>query len=242
MIHYHGLPITPDVAAVAVLTGRHGLVSYAYPSQIGLAMEVCQSVVIDNGAFTFWKTGRVPDWEGYYRFVEDWSHHPAFDWALIPDVIDGDEEVNDRLVEQWPHDRALGVPVWHLHESTNRLVRLALAWPRVALGSSGQYASVGNAAWWSRMGEAMGAVCDYDGQPVTKLHGLRMLNPKVFSRLPLSSADSSNIARNIGLDVHWKTGRYPPPTKAARGVVMAMRIEHTQSAARWERKTASDVQ
>jgi hypothetical protein len=37
-----------------------------------------------------------------------------------------------------------------------------------------------------------------------RLHGLRMLNPEVFSRLPFASADSTNIGRNIGIDQAWR--------------------------------------
>lgn len=233
MIHYHGTPITPSVAAVTVLTGRHGLVSFAHPQDVGTVAEVCQSFVLDNGAFSQWKRGTPMDVTGYYQWVDDWRRHPGFDWALIPDVIDGSEDANDALLAQWPFGVA-GVPVWHMHESIYRLQTLAAEWPRVALGSSGDYAQVGTKPWWARMGVAMEAVCDGLGRPETKLHGLRMLNPKVFGRLPLASADSTNIGRNIGIDAHWQKGSYLPPTKQARALVMAHRIEHTQSAAVWE--------
>jgi hypothetical protein len=82
------------------------------------------------------------------------------------------------------------------------------------------------------MHEAMAAVCDDRGHPAAKLHGLRMLNPKVFTKLPFSSADSSNIGRNIGIDKRWK-GTYAPPTKEARASVMRRRIEHYNGAERW---------
>jgi len=42
----------------------------------------------------------------------------------------------------------------------------------------------------------MEVCCDADGMPKTKLHGLRMLDPVIFSHMPLSSADSCNVARN----------------------------------------------
>ena len=80
----------------------------------------------------------------------------------------------------------------------------------------------------------MDAVCGPDGYPICKLHGLRMLNPKVFTKLPFASADSTNIARNIGIDKRWKTGAYPPPTKESRARLMRQRIEHYQGAERWD--------
>ena len=55
MIHYHGLPITPASAAAKVLSGRHAFVSYLNPQQLEIAIEVCQSFAVDNGAFSAWK-------------------------------------------------------------------------------------------------------------------------------------------------------------------------------------------
>lgn len=196
--------------------------------------EVCQSFVLDNGAYTAWRNGRPLDVLGYYAWVGEWCRHPGFDWALIPDVIDGDEAANDALMARWPAEfRDLGVPVWHLHESLERLVRMASEWRVVALGSSGDYSHPGARAWWTRMDEAMHAVCDHDGRPRCKLHGLRMLSPRIFSRLPLASADSTNAARNSNHSARF--GIYKPPTAAARAAVIADRIESAQSAPVFER-------
>ena len=49
MIHYHGLPITPETAAAVALQGGHGFVSFAEPRNLGLAAAVCQSFAIENG-------------------------------------------------------------------------------------------------------------------------------------------------------------------------------------------------
>lgn len=232
MIHYHGGPISPNCVAAKVWAGRHALISFANKRQIDIACEVSQSFVLDNGAFTLWKQGGKIDWDKYYAWVEEWYRHPAFDWALIPDVIDGNEEDNDRLVRAWPFQKHLGVPVWHLHESLQRLQMLCVSWPRVALGSSGEWGTPGKSEWWSRMDQAMYAVCDANGQPLTKLHGLRMLNPAIFTRLPLASVDSSTIARNVNIDASWK-GRFQPRSKEVRGLVMADRFEGYQSAPKW---------
>ena len=207
------------------------MVSFAYPNQVLLVSVVCQSFVVDNGAFTAWKRGRTVNWTDFYAFVAEWQHHPSFDWAVIPDVIDGTEADNDTLVQAWPFRLGTGVPVWHLHESLTRLQRLAAAFPRIALGSSGQWARPGAKDWWERIRAALACI-SAQGQPITKLHGMRMLSPRVFPKLPLSSADSTNIAQNIGIDKAWRTGPYSPPTKAARGVILAERIESQQSAPR----------
>lgn len=189
--------------------------------------EACQSFVLDNGAFTVWKQGGQLDVTGYMQWVLEWHRHPGFDWALIPDVIEGTEKENDDLVKAWP--KALpGVPVWHMHESIARLQWLARQYRVVALGSSGQYASVGTKDWWQRMAEALKAICDDKGRPMCKLHGLRMLDPDVFTRLPLSSADSTNAAVNSGSLSRF--GMYLPPTAAQRAAVIAERIEMHNSA------------
>lgn len=169
MIPYHGGPITPAEAAVAAWSGRHAMVGFAEPRQLDIALEVCQSVALDNGAFSAWTTGKpITDWRPFYAWAAPLLRHPAVDWCLIPDVIDGGEADNDALLSEWPHGAALGVPVWHMHESLDRLARLADAWPRVAFGSSGEFATVGDAKWWRRINEAMDVVCDEEGRPMVK--------------------------------------------------------------------------
>lgn len=234
VIHYHGLPITPETAAVRALQAGHGFVSFAEPRNLALVAAVCQSFALDNGAFTAWKRGApVLDWDAYYEWAAQAKMIPSCDFAVIPDVIDGTEKDNDRLVEAWPLPAWFGAPVWHMHESLDRLAQLAKAFPRVCIGSSGEFAVIGTAAWWAQMGQAMSTICNDDGQPSCRLHGLRMLDPKIFTMLPFASADSTNIGRNVGIDQNWRNGNYPPPTKEARADVMRARIESQNAPARW---------
>jgi hypothetical protein len=235
MIHYHGLPITPATAAVQAVQAGHAFVSYRHKDQLGLAVAVCSSFAVDNGAFSAWRSGNpVSDWSGYYAWAENCMRVPSCDFAVIPDVIDGDESDNDELVDRWPLPVWFGAPVWHMHETLERLERLAKRFPRVCLGSSGDYATVGTYEWWSRISEALGKICDSQGRPICKLHGLRMLNPDIFTRLPFASADSTNIGRNIGLDSHWAKGSYLPTTKEARASIMRQRIESQNAPATWQ--------
>lgn len=231
MIHYHGTPIGGNLNDKAhFLIGRHALVPFPRRDDMAVVADACQSFVFDNGAFTIWRKGGQLDTEGYYSWVDEWHRHPGFDWALIPDVIDGDEDANDRLLEDWPGHMP-GVPVWHLHESLERLQRLAQDWRIVALGSSGQWSSPGTAEWWKRMGKALSAVCDDKGRPLCKLHGLRMLDPSVFTQMPLSSADSTNAAVNGGSLSRF--GMYPPPTAGQRSEIIARRVEQYTSSPVW---------
>lgn len=218
------------------MRNRHCLVSFAWPAQIDLAVETCQSVVLDNGAFSAWKSGAKLDFEGYCQWAQKWITHPAVDWCLIPDVIDGSAEQNDQMIARFPLRREVSVPVYHLHESLSRLRLLMRNFHRIALGSSGDFAVVGNATWWARIAEVMQVLCYEDGTPKVKIHGLRMLNPKVFTKLPLSSADSCNVARNIGIDKAWARA-YAPANKIGRAIILADRIESHTSAPCWRKPT-----
>lgn len=240
MIHYHGTPMKPMQDFVKSFAGKHAMVSYEHPEQLEVAAEICQSVVLDNGAFSAWKQQKTYDFTGYADWAAKWVRHPAVDWCVIPDVIDGTEDDNDRLLADWVLPAAVSVPVWHLHESLDRLARL-LAYPRIALGSSGEYAVVGDERWWKRIADAMRIICDKRGVPKSKLHGLRMLDPTIFSKLPLSSADSCNVARNVGIDKKWQ-GPYTPPSRYSRAVVLMERIERHASAACWSEKVIESYQ
>ncbi len=227
MIHYHGADIYPYPALIETVSAGHALLTWNHidKPQIKTAIDVCQSFMVDNGAFSAWMHQKpITDWYEYYRWVYDCSRIPSFDFAVIPDVIDGDEIQNDKLVNEWPHSEWLGAPVWHLHESMDRLDRLAHEWPRICLGSSGYYSIPGTALWWNRINNAMRVICDNDGVPCCKIHGLRMLNPEIFIHIPLSSADSSNVARNIKNDTRWN-GVYAPQSKESRAYLIRKRIE-----------------
>jgi hypothetical protein len=233
VIHYHGTPITPETAAARVAMAGHLFVSHQEPRNLALAAAACQSFALDNGAFTAWKRGAsVQDWRPYYAWASDCLRIPGCDFAVIPDVIDGTEAENDALLAECPLPVWFGAPVWHMHESLGRLARLVSAFPRVCIGSSGEFATIGTAAWWGQMARAMEVVCDAGGRPACKLHGLRMLDPAIFTRLPFASADSTNIGQNIGIDQAWR-GTYSPPTKEARAEVMRARIESCNAPACW---------
>lgn len=207
---------------------------------MALVVEICQSFALDNGAYSFYQSGeRCPDWSAYYQFAADAQRNPGCDFAVIPDSIDGTAEENDALLAAWPLGVVFGAPVWHMHEQVERLARLVRDYPRVCLGSSGQYRQRGTTLWWQRMDEAMRVACGSDGRPLAKLHGLGMLDPDIFTRLPFASADSTNIARNVGIDSAWR-GTYGPPTKQARAQLMRARIEAHNAPARYDFPATSE--
>ena len=196
--------------------GRHALISFAAPDQLDICLEVCQSVCLDNGAFSAWRSGKVIDWDSYFTWAAKFVNHPRVDFALIPDVIDGTEEENQVLLDRWSawfgaSANVFGVPVWHMHESAEKLKALCENYPRVAIGSSGDYSVVGSSKWHQRMNWAMRQICNEQGHPKAKIHMLRGLDPEVFRMYPFASADSTNAGRNCNIDQPWK-GTYAPPS------------------------------
>jgi hypothetical protein len=234
VIHYHGTPFSGSDFNHLALQGKHAMVSYRHRKHITTVAEVCQSFCLDNGAFSAWKSGTNFDPGEMIEWGKRWLKHPGCDFAVIPDVIDGKESDNDYWLKAVRLGDPQWTPVWHLHESLDRLVRLCSEWPRVALGSSGEYAEIGTRDWWDRICEAMDEITDDEGLPITKLHGLRMLDPGLSSYIPFASADSTNVARNIGIDVRW-TGPYVPTTQRTRAMVIMDRIENHACASRWNK-------
>ncbi len=233
MIQYHGTPIGGPVHDKPnFLMGKHALVSFEHPMDIDIVMECCSSFILDNGAFSHWKSGKGEiDFDAYIKWVLQYSRHPGFDWCLIQDKIDGSEEENMDLINKRLRyaPNAKGVPVWHLHESLEYLDYLATNFEWVALGSSGHWRTPGTLQWWDRISDAMEVICDKEGRPKCKLHGLRMLDPEIFKHMPLSSADSCNAAINSGA----KDRLYRPPTRAQCANVIAARIAVHNSAGLW---------
>jgi len=233
MIHYHGTPIGGSRQDTArFLVGRHALIPFCRQDDIGPVLDYCQSFCLDNGAFSHWKKGdgRI-DFDAYWVWVHQFWNHPNFDFALIPDVIEGSQQDNVYLIMKWLRagGKAKGVPVYHLHESMDWLEWLVDNFETIAIGSSGAWSHPGTQGWWKRIRTLMRVLCDDKGRPKCKIHGLRMLNPEVFRKLPLSSADSTNAAINSGSISRF--GIYPPATSSQRAAVIADRIEQYNSSA-----------
>jgi hypothetical protein len=209
------------------------MVSYAHPQQLGLALDTARKVYFDNGAFSFWRKGTPTDWPKYYSWLDSLLRHPRFGWACIPDIIDGSEDENNRLIEEWPFKPWQGVPIWHLHESLSKLDYLCSGrWPVIALGSSGVYKTPNSKTWWGRMEKALNVICDLDGKPRVGIHGLRMLNPALVEQIPFVSCDAVTVAINIGMACRWPE-LYKESSKAIRAEALAVRLESAQSPSLW---------
>lgn len=162
MLHYHGTPITPR-SALATMTGRHFCVSFMAPNDLNWCLQHGASVMLDNGAFSAWTRGITINWNSFYDWVEPNLRHPH--WAVLPDVIDGDEKANDNLLTLNRLPKEFVAPVWHLHESLDRLRKLADEWPRLCFGSSGEFATPGNAPWIRRIDKAWDVLAQSNRKP-----------------------------------------------------------------------------
>lgn len=193
MLHYHGTPITP-VDALYELAGRCFCVSFARPDSVRRVHQIGQSVMLDNGAYSLWRRGARIDWPGYYGWCDRWLDYPTT-WAVVPDVIDGTEAEQERLLAVWPHGKRQGAPVWHVNESIDRLLGLIDAgWPRVCMGSAGEYATVLSENWERRMDDVWNALArTFHRTPyIHLLRGMRCCG----RRWPFASADSTDVAQN----------------------------------------------
>jgi hypothetical protein len=216
VIHYHGTPITP-VAALAEMAGRHFCVSHAAPQDVSRVHMIGQSVMLDNGAFSAWKSGKATNWTGFYEWCDPWLDYPTT-WAVIPDVIDAGTQEQDALLREWPHGHK-GAPVWHMDEPIHRLLRLCDEWPKVCVGSTAEYATVLSEAWCCRMDEAWNEL----SKRHKRLPWVHMLRGMQLSgkHWPFASVDSTDIARNHHLP-------HQSPRK------MADRWDGAQCPGKWE--------
>lgn len=149
--------------------------------------------MLDNGAFSLWTRDKEVNWREYYEWCEKWLEYPTT-WAIIPDVIDGDEKDNDMLIARCPLPFHQSSPVWHLHEPTDRILQfLDLGYTRICFGSSGEYKEVGSDKWHHRITQAFNRLsCN---GPIPWVHMLRGMSLS-GGQYPFASVDSTDVARN----------------------------------------------
>lgn len=191
--HYHGTPITP-IDVLYSLAGACFCVSHYRPQDVRRCHEIGQSVMLDNGAFSVWKSGATTNWPAYYEWCARWLECPTT-WAIPPDVIDAGSQEQDALLREWPHGREQAAPVWHMDEPVSRLLRLCEGgWNRVCVGSTAEYAVVLSEAWERRADEAFNEIIRTFGK-LPRLHMLRGMQLS-GKRWPFYSLDSTDVAQN----------------------------------------------
>lgn len=199
MICFHGTPFSGSPYNILpFFKGRNFLISMQYQSYRHILKQEASRIILDNGAYTIWKKGKGQiDLEKYVSFVQEYDALDNYSWCFIPDTIEGTVSQNDAQIEQWLnlYGKYKSVPVWHYHEPLERLLHLSEEFPVVGLGSSAEYSNIGDVKWMGRTRE----IFNYASEnfPKCKLHGLRMLNRRIFTLFPYYSGDSTNVGRNI---------------------------------------------
>jgi hypothetical protein len=135
-------------------------------------------------------TGVVPVVE--FEGGERWLNRPT-NWAIIPDVIDAGSQEQDALIREWPFGQR-GSPVWHMDEPLDRLLRLCDEWPRVCIGSTGEYWKINSPSWERRMGKAWNTLAPRH-RFTPNIHMLRGMALSL-ERWPFASVDSTDVAQN----------------------------------------------
>jgi len=217
VIHYHGTPLTPR-DCLYKMAGKHFCVSFAHPSDAEICLQIGQSVMWDNGAFTAFTKGLHVNSHNFYQWLEPRLAHPH--WAVIPDVIDGTVEQQKQKLKEWPYPVDFAAPVWHLGLPTDYLLELADNFPKICFGSSGEYWQVGSLKWEKRTDQAFNELAQ-KRKHLPWIHMLRGL-AQAGKRWPFASADSVNVARN------FKNGNGRCPE------IMARKIDSIQTPVGWE--------
>ena len=218
MIHYHGTPLTP-IDQLFKMSGKHFCVSFARPDDAERCLQIAQSIMWDNGAFTSYTKGLSFDFTSYCDWLEDRLGHPH--WCVIPDVIGGSVEEQKKLIKKFPYPSELSAPVWHLNLSLDYLLYLTDNFPKVCFGSSGDYWEVGSEKWCSRIDETFNLLSQKN-KIIPYIHMLRGLSLG-GSIYPFASADSTNVARNFK-----DKGKCPE--------LMARKIDGMQNPIKWKFK------
>ena len=217
---YHGTPLTPRAALLAV-GSRAYCVSYFRPDSVDDVERIAPHILYDNGAFSYWmqavRQGIDPmdagrsDWSAYYDWLDQRLWQPGR-WAVIPDRPAAPSQLNDGLLNEWPHGRSRGAPVYHMDGPLDRLARLCERYDRVCLGWIGdpKREPVGCDAYRARMDE-VAALMGNRWHPLHMLRGVA-----VGGDYPFVSCDSTSLAQNHhryraplfrGTDDEWSGAR-----------------------------------
>ncbi len=196
MIHYLCSPIYPRTLFDKVMPGRNALVSYYRNDQINLCEKVCNSILIDNGAYSYWNKGIIKNnWDNFYKWLET---HPKRAGFFIPDNIEGDPRINDFFIKECPFKD--GIPVFHSHDNLDKLEWIISDFKYMAISSSYEK-GIPNIELLQKLHNMMKIICDKDGYPKVKVHYLGSFNQNILGRYPFYSCDSSEFNRD-----HFKVG------------------------------------
>lgn len=192
-IHYHGTPLSP-IEELLTVAGKHFCVSHARPEDVARCHMIGQTVMLDNGAFSKWKSKKETNWPKFYAWCDKWLDCPST-WAVPPDIIGAPSQMQDGLLNEWPHGKRQAAPVWHMDEPEYRLLRLCEeGWLRVCIGSTDVYEVVLSGVWEKKMDDTFNLLKKTFGRvpPIHMLRGMQCSG----KRWPFFSVNSTDVAQN----------------------------------------------
>lgn len=206
----YGLPLNPT-HLLEQLKGASFCVSFATRVKLGQQLDQAielvgedQILLVDNGAFSYFKQGKSTRDESYLDEFEAWAldilERCPQAVAVVPDVIGGTEQDNAdlMLLSQLPTERSM--VVWHLHESLDHLrYLLESGYEWLGFGSSGEYWQVGTEKWHARIREAFATIEAWERELNDVRPRLHLLRAQAEAHgYDFDSSDSVNVAMNHG--------------------------------------------
>ena len=218
--------------------GKHVMLEFAtQPDNHALLTEIAHSFAMSNPNWKNFKGKEVlSEFREFNNWIEGWSRHPGFDFYLMPFSSD---PKNPSLRKQWENYCSAeilikGVPVFNINHPTEELDAILAAKPqKIALTSDPFQPPRGSSAWWTAISKVMVKLVDEKGRPISQIHGVDMLDPTIFSHVPLASADSNPDSQTA---VKNSTDRSKPWSLSSRSekIILMDRIEKHASASFWK--------
>jgi len=184
------------VKHVELLKDKPILLSYAYNKAF---MTEFKDMILDCGAFTAWKSGKVFDYDKYADFCNEYGF--KFIDVIAPDVIGGTEEENieslKRFESKYMFDNA--VPVFHEGEDLSQIQRfIDFGYKKIALGAIQSRGKKDMHTWLDRVFKAFppGEQLSYHGLAMTQKHTL------IYYKEFFASVDSTTwmAFKRFGID------------------------------------------
>ena len=200
----YGLPLNPT-HLLEQLAGASFCVSFGTRDKLGKQLDQAIRLVgedgillVDNGAFTHWKTGgsMTPEYiEEYEIWAADILERCPQAIAVIPDIIGGTMAQNAELVESTGLDLDRAMPIWHMHEPISYLIGLCERFGYIGIGSTAD--KPGSVAWRARINEAMDAIAAWELESGEVRPRIHMMRAQSFAhQYAFDSSDSTNVAVN----------------------------------------------
>jgi hypothetical protein len=200
----YGLPLNPT-HLLNQLKGASFCVSYGTRDKLGKQLDQAIELVgrdgillVDNGAFSHWKSGGAMT-DDYIAGFEEWAEEILERCpqavAVIPDVIRGTMEQNIEMIETTMLDLDRCMPIWHMDEPISYLISLCERFGYVGFGST--IDAPGSAKWHARIKEAFAAIDAWELESGEVRPRIHMMRAQAFAHLyPFDSSDSTNVGMN----------------------------------------------